>query len=55
MAQAGRILTAIAFDQASLHPLRGLYEVAFSPRLNFYQGRTQPELLVLDLGQAPTR
>ena len=53
MAQAGRVLTAIAFDQAALHPLRGRYEVAFSPRLNFYQGRSQPELLVLDLAPAP--
>jgi single-stranded-DNA-specific exonuclease len=52
MAQSGRILTAIAFDRADLHPLRGRYDVAFSPRLNFFQGRVQPELLVIDLGRA---
>jgi single-stranded-DNA-specific exonuclease len=52
IAQNGRILTAIAFDQAALHPLRGRYDVAFSPRLNFFQGRAQPELLILDLGSA---
>ncbi len=52
MAQAGRVMTAIAFDRAALHPLRGSYDVAFSPRLNFYQGRTQQELLVLDLNCA---
>jgi single-stranded-DNA-specific exonuclease len=54
MVQAGRVLTAIAFDEAALHPLRGSYDVAFTPQLNFYQGRTQPELLVLDLGRAAT-
>ncbi len=52
MAQGGQIMTAIAFHQAALHPLRGSYDVAFSPRFNFYQGRSQPELLVLDLVQA---
>ena len=54
LAQDGRVLSAIAFGQASLHTLRGSYDVAFTPQLNFYQGRTQPELLVLDLGRAAT-
>ena len=54
LAQDGRVLTAIAFDRAALHPLRGSYDVAFTPQLNFYQGRSQPELLVLDLGGAAT-
>jgi single-stranded-DNA-specific exonuclease len=52
LAQDGQVHTAIAFDQASLHPLRGRYDIAFTPQLNFYQGRPQPELLVLDLGRA---
>lgn len=52
LASEGRIMTAIAFDQASLHPLRGCYDVAFGTRLNFFQGRNQPELRVLDLGKA---
>jgi single-stranded-DNA-specific exonuclease len=52
LAQNGRVHTAIAFDQAGLHPLRGNYDIAFTPQLNFYQGRPQPELLVLDLGRA---
>jgi len=54
MVQEGRIMTAIAFNQGSLNPLRGSYDVAFSPRLNFYQGRTLPELLILDLNRAET-
>ncbi|MBM4287077.1 MAG: single-stranded-DNA-specific exonuclease RecJ [Deltaproteobacteria bacterium] len=52
LAQEGRVMTAIAFDQASLHPLRGSYDVAFNPRLNLYQNCNHPELLVLDLGSA---
>ena len=39
LAQDGRVHTAIAFDQAGLHPLRGNYDIAFTPQLNFYQGR----------------
>lgn len=54
-AQNGKISTAIAFDQARLHPLRGNFDLALSPRISFYQGRPQPELQVLDLGPAPTR
>jgi single-stranded-DNA-specific exonuclease len=54
MVQEGRIMTGIAFNQGSLNPLRGNYDVAFSPRLNFYQGRSQPELLILDLNRAET-
>ena len=48
LAQEGRVMTAIAFDRGALHPLRGSFDVAFSPRLNFYQGRPQQELLVLN-------
>jgi single-stranded-DNA-specific exonuclease len=52
LAQNGRVHKAIAFDQAGLHPLRGNYDIAFTPQMNFYQGRPQPELLILDLGRA---
>jgi hypothetical protein len=44
-------MEAIAFDQASHHPLAGDLEVAFSARLSHYQGRTIPELLLLDWGR----
>lgn len=52
MAQQGKIMTAIAFDRAGLHPVRGNFDIALSPRISFYQGRTQPELHLLDLGPA---
>ncbi len=52
LSQNGKIMTAIAFDQAGLHPLRGHFDLALSPRISFYQGRPQPELHLLDLGPA---
>ncbi len=47
----GRVMEAIAFDQAAHHPLAGDLEVAFSARLSHYQGRLVPELLLLDWGK----
>jgi single-stranded-DNA-specific exonuclease len=44
-------MEAIAFDQASQHPLSGELEVAFSARLSYYNGRTMPELMLLDWGK----
>lgn len=51
LAQNGSMMEAIAFDMASCHPLSGALEVAFSPRLSFFQGRLHPELRVLDWGK----
>jgi hypothetical protein len=51
LAQSGRVLEAIAFDMARHHPLSGTLEVAFSTRLTHYQGRTAPELRLLDWGR----
>ena len=45
------VMEAIAFDQAAHHPLAGGLEVAFSARLSHYQGRSIPELLLLDWGK----
>jgi hypothetical protein len=36
---------------AALHPLNGSLEVAFSARLSHYQGRSLPELRLLDWGR----
>jgi single-stranded-DNA-specific exonuclease len=44
------VMEAIAFGQAAHHPLTGVQEVAFSTGLSYYQGRTIPELLLLDWG-----
>ncbi len=52
LAQNGKQMTAIAFDQAVLHPLQGSFDLALSPRISFYQGSPQPELHLLDLGPA---
>ncbi len=51
LAQNGRILEAVAFDMAGHHPLKGTLEVAFSTRLSHYQGRTTPDLHLLDWGK----
>jgi single-stranded-DNA-specific exonuclease len=51
LAQSGKVLEAIAFDMAKLHPLSGELAVAFSARLTHYQGRTAPELHLLDWGR----
>lgn len=48
LAQANLVREAIAFDQAACHPLSGPLEVAFSTRLSHFQGRTAPELRLLD-------
>ena len=45
------IMEAIAFDQAAHHPLAGDLEVAFSARLSHFNGRTMPELRLLDWGK----
>ncbi len=45
------VMEAIAFDQAAHHPLTGNLEVAFSARLSHYNGRTIPELMLLDWGK----
>ncbi len=51
LAHGGKcVMEAIAFDQAAHHPLTGTLEVAFSTRFSNYQGRTIPELLLLDWG-----
>jgi single-stranded-DNA-specific exonuclease len=39
---------AIAFDMAGHHPLTGPLEVAVSTRFSYFQGRTIPELRLLD-------
>jgi len=46
--QGGVVQEAIAFDQASCHPLSGPLEVAFSTRFSFFMGRFTPELRLLD-------
>jgi single-stranded-DNA-specific exonuclease len=42
---------AIAFDQASLHPLSGPLEVAFSTRFSSFMGQMTPEIMLLDWGR----
>ena len=51
LVQNGCLMEAIAFDRAGAHPLAGSLEVAFSPRLSFFQGRLHPELRLLDWGR----
>ena len=51
LAQGGSILEAIAFDRAAAHPLGGPVDVALSTRLSHYQGRTTPDLRLLDWGK----
>jgi single-stranded-DNA-specific exonuclease len=51
LAQGGNILEAIAFDMAGAHPLNGPLDVALSTRLSYYQGRTAPDLRLLDWGR----
>jgi single-stranded-DNA-specific exonuclease len=48
LSQGGVVMEAIAFDQASLHPLSGPLEVAFSTRFSFFMGQMNPELQLLD-------
>ncbi len=51
LAQAGRVLEAIAFDMASHHPLTGVLDVALSTMFSHYQGRVTPEFRLLDWGR----
>ncbi len=46
------VMEAIAFNQASQHPLAGDLEVAFSARLSHYQGRIDPGVAAVGLGPA---
>ena len=54
LSQGGVVVEAIAFDQASLHPLSGPLEVALSTRFSSFMGQMTPELRVLDWGR-PSR
>jgi len=51
MAQNGKVLEAIAFDMASAHPMSGTLDVALATRISRYQGRTYPDLRLLDWGR----
>lgn len=51
LAQSGSILEAIAFDQAGSHPMSGTLDVALGTRVSHYQGRTHPDLRLLDWGK----
>jgi len=50
-----QVIEAIAFDRGDLHPLSGPLDVAFSPRMGYFQGRAAPEFRVVDLGTAAGR
>jgi single-stranded-DNA-specific exonuclease len=52
LCQGEVVLEAIAFDQASRHPLSGPFEVAFSARFSSFMGRIIPEFQLLDWGRA---
>jgi single-stranded-DNA-specific exonuclease len=51
LCQGEVILEAIAFDQASCHPLSGPFEVAFSTRFSSFMGHITPEFRLLDWGR----
>jgi single-stranded-DNA-specific exonuclease len=51
LAQSGNILEAIAFDRAGFHPMSGILDVALGARVSKYQGRTYPDLRLLDWGR----
>jgi single-stranded-DNA-specific exonuclease len=51
LCQGEVVLEAIAFDQASRHPLTGPFEVAFSTRFSSFMGRVTPEFQLLDWGR----
>jgi len=55
LAQNGKVLEAIAFDQGTHHPLAGPLEVALSTRLSYYQGQNVPEVHLLDWEGTPER
>jgi hypothetical protein len=50
LAQAGHVLEAVAFNMAAAPPLAGPLDVALGTRLSHYQGRTTPDLRLLDWG-----
>jgi len=50
LAQAGHVLEAVAFNMAAAPPLSGPLDVALGTRLSHYQGRTTPDLRLLDWG-----
>ncbi len=52
LCQGEVVVEAIAFDQASRHPLTGPFEVAFSTRFSSYMGQITPEFQLLDWGRA---
>ncbi len=51
LAQGGNVLEAIAFDQAGCHPMGGTLDVALGTRVSYFQGRTTPDLRLLDWGR----
>jgi len=51
LAQGGSVLEAIAFDKAGSHPMSGTLDVALGARVSHYQGRTYPDLRLLDWGR----
>jgi len=51
LAQAGHCLEAVAFHMAAAPPAPGPLDVALGARLSHYQGRTVPDLRLLDWGK----
>jgi single-stranded-DNA-specific exonuclease len=51
LAQGENYLEAIAFGMAAAHPLDGTIDVALATRLSHYQGKTKPDLRLLDWGK----
>jgi single-stranded-DNA-specific exonuclease len=50
LAQDGHVLEAVAFNMAAAPPRPGPLDVALGTRLSHYQGRTTPDLRLLDWG-----
>jgi len=48
LVQKDCVREAVLFDGAPFHPLSGPLEVAFSPRISYFQGRLTPEIRLLD-------
>jgi single-stranded-DNA-specific exonuclease len=51
LAQGGNVLEAIAFNGAGCHPMGGTLDVALGARVSYFQGRTTPDLRLLDWGR----
>jgi single-stranded-DNA-specific exonuclease len=51
LAQNGNLLEAIAFDRADCHPMGGTLDVALGTRISYHQGKTYPDLRLLDWGK----